>query len=158
MRTHVPALLFGFLLPSVACSVHPKGQSPEIFEVRRLDHFAIHVTSLERSAAFYQKVFGFQIVHQWKTTWMIGNDHIRIGLFLRKDATKVDDSDKRLIIEHVAFLTDERGFNSAVNKLTILGVRHDPPEDTGIAKSVFFRDPDDHLLEITQYYVNAPKL
>ena len=39
-----------------------------------------------------------------------------------------------------------------------LGIAHEPPEDTGIAKSVFFKDPDGHSLEITYYYQHIPKL
>lgn len=152
-------ILVAFIVPieGRSESTTPASASGPITEIRRLDHFALHVTDLERSAAFYEKVFGFQMINKWKTTWMVGNDYIRIGLFLRKDATKIDDPDNRIIIEHVAFLTDERGFESAVSKLTVLGIKHDPPEDTGIAKSVFFRDPDDHLLEITYYYAKAPK-
>lgn len=34
--------------------------------LRRLDHFAVHVTDLPKSAEFYQRVFGFDIINKWK--------------------------------------------------------------------------------------------
>ncbi len=125
--------------------------------IRRLDHYAVHVTDLARSAAFYERVFGFGIVNKWKTTWMVGNDRIRVGLFLRPKAAIVSDPDNKVLIEHVAFLTDERNFNRCIVGLDQLGIPHEPPEDTGIAKSVFFNDPDGHSLEITYYYQHIPK-
>ena len=126
--------------------------------LRRLDHYAVHVTDLSRSAAFYERVFGFGIVNKWKTTWMVGNDRMRVGLFLRPKAARVADPDDKVLIEHVAFLTDEHNFNRCLSALDRLGIRHEPPEDTGIAKSVFFKDPDGHSLEITYYYQHIPKL
>jgi catechol 2,3-dioxygenase-like lactoylglutathione lyase family enzyme len=122
----------------------------------RIDHFALNVTSLEKSAAFYSNVFGFSIVNKWKTVWMVGNEHMRIGLFERPKATAVTDPDTRLIISHVAFLTDEKGFDASVSQLDQLGLPHEPVEDTGIAKSVFIHDPDGHELEITYYYQKKP--
>jgi catechol 2,3-dioxygenase-like lactoylglutathione lyase family enzyme len=88
---------------------------------------------------------------------MVGNDSIRVGLFLRTNAVAVPSLDNYLLIEHVAFLTDSDGFSADVMRLDRLGVKHDPPEDTGIANSVFFNDPDGNLLEITAYYRDQPK-
>lgn len=127
--------------------------------VRRLDHVALHVKDLSRSAEFYRQTFGFEVVHQWKTTWMVGNDQIRLGLFQRPNANPVEDPDDKILIEHFAFLVkDQKEFDSVVKELDRLGVRHDEPEDTGIAKSVFFRDPDGHNLEVTFYYKEKPRI
>ena len=38
-----------------------------------LDHVAISVKDLNQSYSWYQKIFGFQILHNWQTTWMIGD-------------------------------------------------------------------------------------
>lgn len=124
--------------------------------LRRLDHFAVHVTDLERSAAFYKRVFGFELVHKFTTTWMVGNDSIRVGLFLRPEAKPVENPDQLAVIQHVAFLTDKDGFEKAVKQLDVLKVPHEEPDDSGIAFSVFVNDPDGHLLEITYYYQNVP--
>lgn len=138
-------------------STDPSGPVSPLPGLRRLDHYAVHVTDLERSATFYEHVFGFGIVNKWKTTWMVGNDRMRVGLFLRPKAAMVSDPDNKVLIEHVAFLTDERNFNRCLVALNRLGIPHEPPEDTGIAKSVFFNDPDGHSLEITYYYQHIPK-
>jgi glyoxylase I family protein len=143
---------------SLPLQAQTEAAAKPIAGLRRLDHFALHVTDLDRSAAFYQRVFGFQIINKWSTTWMVGNDTIRVGLFLRPAAKPVSDPDNAVLIEHVAFLTDEAGFAGAVKQLDSLGVAHDLPEDTGIAKSVFLKDPDGHSLEITYYYQHVPKL
>lgn len=127
-------------------------------KVRRVDHVALHVRDLRCSADFYRRVFGFQVVHRWKTTWMIGNRAIRVGLFRRSDAHFIENADDWFIIAHVAFLVKDRNqFESVLETLDELALPHEGVEDTGIAKSVFFKDPDSHLLEVTYYYKKAPR-
>lgn len=144
------------LLLQASCAANCGLDRPEICEVTRLDHVALHVKSLEASAAFYTRVFGFGIVNKWSKVWMVGNDRTRLGLFLRPDAQAVGDPDQKILIEHFALLTDAAGFARAVSKLDALGIAHEEPEDTGIAHSVFFRDPDGHSVEITYYYQHIP--
>jgi hypothetical protein len=59
---------------------------------------------------------------KWKTTWMVGNDSMRIGLFWRPQAAKIANLDNKTVIEHVAFLTDERHFNVCLSRLEQLGI------------------------------------
>jgi catechol 2,3-dioxygenase-like lactoylglutathione lyase family enzyme len=130
--------------------------SARAMELVGIDHFAINVLDLQRSADWYQKVLGFTILHKWSTTWMVGRDNIKIGLFLRPNAKPLPDIDSQLIIQHVAFLVDGDKFASAQAELAKAGVKIDGPEDTGIAYSIFFNDPDGHLLEITTYHPVPP--
>lgn len=123
--------------------------------VTKIDHVGIHITSLEKSAEFYRKVFGFEVIHRWATTWMLGNEHARIGLFLRPEAQPIADPDRALIIEHVAFLSDSARFDEITAKLDQLGIDHSPVENSGIAYSIFFSDPDGHSIEITYYYATG---
>jgi catechol 2,3-dioxygenase-like lactoylglutathione lyase family enzyme len=120
--------------------------------IHRMDHVGINVTDLQRSADWYERVLGFTIFHKWKTTWMIRRGNMRIGLFLRPNAKKIDDLDNTLAITHFAYSTDEKGFREAQDKLKKLGVKFDPPEDTGVAHSLFIYDPDGYQVEITSYY------
>jgi catechol 2,3-dioxygenase-like lactoylglutathione lyase family enzyme len=120
--------------------------------IQRMDHVGINVTDLQRSADWYQKVLGFTIFHKWKTTWMIRRGDMRIGLFLRPNAKKIDDLDNTLAITHFAYATDDKGFKEAQERLAKLGVKFDPPEDTGVAYSIFVYDPDGYQVEITSYY------
>jgi catechol 2,3-dioxygenase-like lactoylglutathione lyase family enzyme len=82
---------------------------------------------------------------------MVGTDTMRLGLFQRPDSAPVCNMDNAIAITHVAFRTDAAGFASAQAMLRKLGIAFDPPEDTGIAFSVFILDPDGHQIEITTY-------
>ena len=125
------------------------GDTPAI---QHMDHVGINVTDLERSADWYQKVLGFTIFHKWKTTWMVSRGDMHLGLFLRPNAKKIDDLDNTLAITHFAYATDDKGLKEAQDRLTKLGVQFDPPEDTGVAHSIFIYDPDGYRVEITSYY------
>ena len=119
----------------------------------RIDHTAINVKSLQNTFDWYNKVFGFEIIHKWTHTWMIGDQQIKIGVFERPEASVISDIGENIIaIQHFAFLTDKDGFEKAVEDLDRLGIPHEPVEDSGIAFSVFVIDPDGHLVEITYYY------
>jgi catechol 2,3-dioxygenase-like lactoylglutathione lyase family enzyme len=148
----------GLILTIILVAVLSFNPSARAMELIGLDHFAINVADLQRSADWYQRVFGFTILHKWGTTWMVGRDNIKIGLFLRPDAKPLPDIDSQLIIQHVAFLVDGDKFTDAQQALTQAGVKFDAPEDTGIAFSIFFNDPDGHLLEITTYHPVPPPL
>jgi catechol 2,3-dioxygenase-like lactoylglutathione lyase family enzyme len=146
----------GFILTTIFATLLLFNPAASAIELDGLDHFAINVTDLQRSADWYQRVLGFAILHKWNTTWMVGRDNIKIGLFLRPNAKPLPDIDSQLIIQHVAFLVDGDKFADAQNALTQAGVKIDGPEDTGIAFSIFFNDPDGHLLEITTYHPVPP--
>jgi catechol 2,3-dioxygenase-like lactoylglutathione lyase family enzyme len=121
-------------------------------DLRRIDHFAITVKDLQASADWYRKVFGFEVIHRFTRTWMVGNDLMKIGLMNRPTATAVDDLDNKIAVQHVAFLTDDDGLERAQIALNEAGIKVDGPEDTGIAFSIFINDPDGHSLEITAYH------
>lgn len=125
-------------------------------ELIGLDHYAINVSDLQRSADWYHHILGFKILHKWHTTWMVGKDNIKIGLFFRPDAKPPADHDKENLIQHVAFLVDGDQFEEIMKELQGKGVKIDGPEDTGIAFSFFFNDPDGILLEITTYHAAPP--
>ena len=128
------------------------GSAADVPDIARMDHVGINVSDLQKSADWYEKVLGFTIFHKWNTTWMIRRGDMRIGLFLRPAAKKIDDLDNSRAITHFAFSTDAKGFEEAQARLTQLGVKFDPPEDTGVAHSLFIYDPDGFQVEITSYY------
>lgn len=121
-------------------------------DLRRIDHFAITVKDLPASAAWYEKAFGFEVIHRFTRTWMVGNDRIRIGLMNRPEAQPVDDLDNKIAFQHAAFLIDVDGLERAQIALNELEIPFEGPEDTGIAFSIFVTDPDGHQLEITAYH------
>ena len=151
---------FGVLIAAVALtaaapSASNAGSTPP--ELVGIDHYAVNVADLQRSADWYERILGFHLLHRWQTTWMVGKGNIKVGLFLRPRAKPLPDIDSQYIIQHVAFLVDGDKFDDVVAGLKAEGVQMDPVEDTGIAYSVFLHDPDNNLLEITTYHpVPAP--
>jgi catechol 2,3-dioxygenase-like lactoylglutathione lyase family enzyme len=119
--------------------------------LQQIDHIGLNVRDLVTSAEFYRKVLGFTIVHKWTTTWMVGTDMMRLGLFQRPRSVPLCDIDNAIAITHVAFRTDAAGFSAAQAELKKSGIAFEPPEDTGIAYSIFILDPDGHQIEITTY-------
>jgi catechol-2,3-dioxygenase len=149
MRGKVVALVLAVL---VSCAAETaRGQTPQLLA---LDHVALHVADLDKSAKWYEARFGFQVLHRWNGVYMIGKDNIKIGLFLTDKLAPVDDPDHKKIIEHFAFSVDGDKFQATIDKLRADGINVSAVEDTGIAFSVFLRDPDDYQLEITSYHHN----
>lgn len=140
------------LIAGIAAFLSATSAFGEIPNLLGIDHVALHVADLTKSAQWYEDRFGFRVLHKWSGVWMIGKDNIKIGLFLTERATAVDDPDHKKIIEHFAFGVDGDKFQATIDKLRADGINVTPVEDTGIAYSVFLRDPDDYQVEITSYH------
>jgi catechol 2,3-dioxygenase-like lactoylglutathione lyase family enzyme len=127
-----------------------------LFDLNGIDHIAVNVTDLEISTKWYADVFGFRVLHRWTTTVMVGRGNMKIGLFQRPKAGMVDDIDNKLAFTHAAFLVDGDKFDNTLAQVKSMGIAVDGPEDSGIALSFFFRDPDGHQMEVTTYYGVKP--
>jgi catechol 2,3-dioxygenase-like lactoylglutathione lyase family enzyme len=121
-------------------------------QIDYIDHFAISVKNLQTSFDWYKKVFGFEMFHQWKTTWLIQLGTMKIGLFERPQAATIDDLNNKIAFQHLAFHVSADDLIEAQIQLGDLKIEFEGPEDTGVAYSLFVNDPDGHLLELTTYY------
>jgi catechol-2,3-dioxygenase len=121
-----------------------------------IDHFAVNVRDLSASIKWYSSTLGFSILHEWNGVTMVGKGNMKVGLFHKPDAPTVDDPDNKIAITHAAFLVDGDKFDDALATIKDKGIQIEGPEDTGIAYSFFFRDPDGHQIEITTYHGKAP--
>lgn len=130
--------------------------SEPLLDLNGIDHIAINVVDLDRSTKWYADVFGFRVLRRWTTTVMVGRGNMKIGLFHRPKAGTVDDIDNKLAITHVAFLVDGDKFDNTLAQVKSMGIAVEGPEDSGIALSFFFRDPDGHQMEVTSYYGAKP--
>ena len=121
-----------------------------------LDHFALNVKDMKRAENFYTQVLGFPVIHRTETN--AGLKHIEvdagnvaIALFESPDLdlktthkTMTDDG-----YLHFAFGSSYDQFDATMQALKKDGVIMDgEPRDWGKSVSVYFRDPDDHQLEI----------
>ena len=125
-------------------------------QLKGLDHFALNLKDMKRSEEFYQQVLGFPVIHRTQT--QAGLQHIEvdagnvaIALFESpeldlKAAHKTMTDDGYL---HFAFGTSYDQFDATLQALKESGVETDgEPRDWGSSVSIYFRDPDDHQLEI----------
>jgi len=123
------------------------------------------VADLEASIAFYRDVLGFELAHvtpnrQAAFFWIGGHGHAMLGLWL------AGSSPQKLTL-HVAFaatvdevLAAPRALRSA--GVTPLDFDGRPSDDVVVlgwmpAASVYFRDPDGHLLEYIAMLPDAPQ-
>lgn len=134
----------------------PKTSPTNKLRLKGLDHFALNVKDMKRSENFYQHVLGFPVIHRTQTK--AGLQHIEldagnvaIALFESpeldlKAAHKIMTDDGYL---HFAFGSTYDQFENTLQSLKEIGVETDgEPRDWGTSVSVYFRDPDNHQLEI----------
>jgi catechol 2,3-dioxygenase-like lactoylglutathione lyase family enzyme len=118
-----------------------------------MDHVGLNVKKLDVSVKWYSDVLGFSVLHTWDGVTMVGKGNIRIGLFSTPNAPLVDDLENKITITHFALAIDGDKFVDALHSIQAKGIKIERgPVDTGIAYSFFFRDPDNHQVEITTYH------
>lgn len=125
-----------------------------MFEFERIDHVAISALDVDRSVQWYLEVLGFERRHEalWNgVPAFVGKGDVAIAIFpasQQPPAAGAERKGPRLL--HFALRTDRRNFATARRDLTSHGVAFEF-QDHEIAHSIYFRDPDDHEIEITTY-------
>lgn len=129
-------------------------------------HVRLTVTDIERSRAFYDRVFGFAVAYEAPPAgadqatqdalgFLFGGVIYSFGdgnlLGLRPVAPGGDAFDEdRVGLDHLAFRLPARAdLDAAVAALDELGVPHEDPKDLGMMWILEFRDPDGVALELT---------
>lgn len=115
-----------------------------------LDHVAIAVADVERSASWYVEVLGFERMHEGEwggVPTFVGTNRTGIALFPQKRSERAGP-DRGIL--HIAFCATRENFLGAQRELKSRGVPFQF-EDHGISHSIYFRDPDDHRVELTTY-------
>ncbi len=122
------------------------------FAVQRIDHVEVMVSDPEAAARWYREVLGLEPAGLWDSEpKMIGAGGTLLALFKADPAAPRDSRESAHHWLRVAWRTDEAGFAAAQEHLTRLGISFRGPADYGIARSIYFADPDGNLLEITCY-------
>ena len=123
-------------------------------ELEGIDHVALAVPDVERSANWYIKVLGFE--RRYEGMWdgiptFIGKGNTAIALFPARDGdSKSAARTSKIRMLHLAFRADHDGFLAAQEELKRRGIKFEF-QDHEISHSIYFRDPDGHELEITTY-------
>jgi catechol 2,3-dioxygenase-like lactoylglutathione lyase family enzyme len=119
-------------------------------QLERLDHVSLNVADRARSTAWYREVLGLEQLNrptEDDEPVFLGRPGLQFGLFQaqRQSPTREPESSG---LRHIAIVVDD--LESAQGHLRSKGieVRY---EDHGNALSVYFSDPDGHVLELTTY-------
>jgi catechol 2,3-dioxygenase-like lactoylglutathione lyase family enzyme len=123
-------------------------------QLEGIDHIALAVRDIQRSANWYIEVLGFERLHEgmWDgVPTFIGKGNTGLALFPASSDEKSTPSTHRDIrMLHLAFRADRKNFITAQEELKRRGIKFEF-EDHEISHSIYFRDPDGHQLEITTY-------
>ena len=123
-------------------------------QLEGIDHVAMGVRDIERSAKWYIDVLGFERLHDgmWNgVPTFIGKGNTGIALFPANQEPKTS-AHREIRMLHLAFRANRENFLDAQRELKERGITFEF-EDHEIAHSIYFRDPDGHQLEITTYEV-----
>ena len=125
-----------------------------MFKLAQLDHVALSVGDLARSAEWYRAVLGLE--RRFQEVWgdvpvMMCVGNTCLALFpANSQQPGSSQPEPRLAMRHVAFRADAPNFLAAQAELRILKIPFSF-EDHKIAHSIYFNDPDGHKIEITTY-------
>jgi len=125
--------------------------------VQHIDHIALTVRDVEKSAQWYCDVLGLE--HQHKGMWggvpaMLFIGDTGLALFPAKgDDPKPSPTSDTIAMMHFAFRATYQDFLEAQEHLRSLGISFNF-QDHDISHSIYFHDPDGHQLEITTYQLD----
>ena len=124
-------------------------------QLEGIDHVALSVRDVERSAQWYMGVLGFERKHEgmWNgIPTFIAKGTTAIALFPTRnhDSKKTPTRAAEISMLHLAFRADRKNFLIAQGELKNRGIKFHF-QDHEICHSIYFRDPDGHELEITTY-------
>lgn len=136
--------------PPLAPAADPSQHEDATIRLRRLDHVSLNVTDRARSIAWYRDVLGLPQLNEPTDDdepVFLGEPGLQFGLFQAQRESPAREPESSGL-RHVALVVDDLA--AARRRLREHGVPFDDA-DHGNALSVYFRDPDGHVLELTTY-------
>ena len=126
-----------------------------------IHHATVTVTDMEASVAWYREVLGFSVLLEDEHRGRTAGYGIVLGppdwsfcvtLHVCPANKRHVSTDTRTARDHVSFRVANRSRLEAwADRLTDLGVDHDPIKDLGASSVLVFRDPDDIALELIAF-------
>jgi len=126
-----------------------------MFKVQGIDHVGLAVRDVQKSVEWYRELFGLERLYE--DVWgdfpgVVGIWDTSVAFF------PTDDPDIKLPlglpIHHLAFRVDRVNFNVAQEVLQQKGVAFEI-QDHKVVHSIYFYDPDGHLIELTTYELSG---
>lgn len=127
-------------------------------KIRRVGHIVLRVKDLERSKRFFTEILGFPLVGENQRGMLffsadVNDNHHMLAIRQAKEGAAPPDPDQ-VGMEHVSFeLGSFAELQEAYRLFRQNGVVIHHTVFHGIAKSIYFLDPDGNLLEV---YCNVP--
>jgi len=125
-------------------------------KLKSFDHAALMVRDLEISAQWYEKVLGLKRiqVEEWGPypLFMLAPNNTGLAIFPSKSGNPLKSDAK---IPHFAFEVDKENFKAFQKHFKALNIHYDF-QDHAIDHSIYFRDPDNYLIEITLHLTDHP--
>lgn len=125
-------------------------------EIQRIDHLVLTVADIEETVQFYSHIMGFNCVNfgSNRTALTFGNQKINLHLAGKEFEPKADKP--TCGSSDLCFITDT-DLNNVFSELQAKGVEilEGPVERigaTGKIMSLYFRDPDKNLIEVSNYF------
>ena len=122
-------------------------------EIEGVNHVALTVSDIERSVAWYTRLFGAQVLMEQKEDSF---DRVAllvapvvIGMTKHKNAGADDRfSETRVGLDHVSFgVKDRTTLDAWAARMDELGIDHPPINDVDYGSTLVVRDPDNIQLE-----------
>ena len=116
----------------------------------RVDHVAINVQDLDRSAAFYARVFGLSPKSRSAFRLVLAAPGFSLHLFQapgRRFEAGARDW-RRLGVQHVALALGEAEFERAAEVIVAAGSVVEGPTEDPEGRSLYLRDPDGNVIEL----------
>jgi catechol 2,3-dioxygenase-like lactoylglutathione lyase family enzyme len=122
-----------------------------MFKVQGLDHVGLAVKDVQKSVEWYQELFGLERLYEdiWGNfPGVVGISDTSVAFFPKNDPDiPLPDG---LPIHHLAFRVDQANFDAAQETLREKGIEFEI-QDHKIVLSIYFYDPDGHLIELMTY-------
>ncbi|MBT8257678.1 MAG: VOC family protein [Bacteroidia bacterium] len=127
------------------------------FKINFLDHVAIRVSDMEKSANWYQKVLGlkpyrFEAWGEFPVFLLSGKTGVALFPANLNDA-ELDQLSKHIKLDHFAFNVDHSEFLKAQEHFNHLDIPFEFQDHTYF-HSIYLRDPDEHQVELTALIVD----
>jgi catechol 2,3-dioxygenase-like lactoylglutathione lyase family enzyme len=140
--------------------------------IRGVHHTAISTGDLDRALAFYRDLFGFEVAMEFEwpkgtefadritglegsaaRTAMLKAGNMWIEIFEYSSPTPKEGDPVRPVCDHgiTHLCLDVVDIDAEYERLQAAGMRfHCPPQDLGIAKATYGRDPDGNVVELQE--------